>query len=60
MNKIGQTKVDLIVTDLEMPVMHGYELIAELKRVPDLSKIPIIVLTSRAGEKHRQKALKIF
>jgi len=59
LNKIGQIKVDLIVTDLEMPVMHGYELIAELKRVPDLSKIPIIVLTSRAGEKHRQKAFEM-
>ena len=59
LNKIGQTKVDLIVTDLEMPVMHGYELIAELKRVSDLSKIPIIVLTSRAGEKHRQKAFEM-
>lgn len=59
LNKIGQTKVDLIVTDLEMPVMHGYELIAELKRVSDLSRIPIIVLTSRAGEKHRQKAFEM-
>lgn len=59
LNKVGQIKVDLIITDLEMPIMHGYELIAELKRNPELSNIPIIVLTSRAGEKHRQKAFEM-
>ncbi|MBI3354021.1 MAG: hybrid sensor histidine kinase/response regulator [Nitrospirae bacterium] len=59
LNKVGQIKVDLIITDLEMPIMHGYELIAELKRNPELSDIPIIVLTSRAGEKHRQKAFEM-
>jgi len=46
-----------VITDLEMPVMHGYDLIAEMKRTPALLNIPVIVLTSRAGEKHRQKAL---
>lgn len=54
---LGKTKVDAVITDLEMPVMHGYDLMAEMKRNPVLMHIPIIVLTSRAGEKHRQKAI---
>jgi chemosensory pili system protein ChpA (sensor histidine kinase/response regulator) len=54
---MGKTKFDAVITDLEMPVMHGYDLIAEMKRNPTLITIPVIVLTSRAGDKHRQKAI---
>ena len=54
---LGKAKVDAVITDLEMPVMHGYDLMAEMKRNPVFMNIPIIVLTSRAGEKHRQKAI---
>jgi chemosensory pili system protein ChpA (sensor histidine kinase/response regulator) len=54
---LSKLKFDAVITDLEMPVMHGYDLIAEMKRNPVYLNIPIIVLTSRAGEKHRQKAL---
>ncbi|WP_020675984.1 hybrid sensor histidine kinase/response regulator [Geopsychrobacter electrodiphilus] len=51
-------EVDSIITDLEMPHMHGYELLAELQRRPDW-QVPIAVLSSRAGEQHRQKALSL-
>ena len=54
---LAKEKYDAVITDLEMPVMHGYDLIAEMKRNPVFTGIPIIVLTSRAGEKHRQKAI---
>ncbi len=54
---LSKARYDAVITDLEMPVMHGYDLIAEMKRNPVFSTIPIIVLTSRAGEKHRQKAI---
>jgi len=56
---MGKAKFDVIITDLEMPVMHGYDLLAEMKRTPALMGIPVIVLTSRAGDKHRQKALEM-
>ena len=57
LNIMGRIKFDAVITDLEMPVMHGYDLIAEMKRTPALMNVPVIVLTSRAGEKHRQKAI---
>jgi chemosensory pili system protein ChpA (sensor histidine kinase/response regulator) len=56
---MGRIKFDAVITDLEMPVMHGYDLIAEMKRTPALVNVPVIVLTSRAGEKHRQKAIEM-
>ena len=50
--------VDSIITDLEMPQMHGYELLAELQRRPDW-QVPIAVLSSRAGDQHQQKAISL-
>ena len=53
---LDENSVDLILTDLEMPVMHGYELLRELKRRGLSEVIPAIVLTSRSNEKHKEKA----
>lgn len=57
-NILEENDVDLIITDLEMPVMHGYELIHRLKTSQKWKDIPLIVLTSRSAEKHRVKALQ--
>jgi chemosensory pili system protein ChpA (sensor histidine kinase/response regulator) len=50
---------DVILTDVEMPRMDGYELLASLKKQELLRKIPVIMITSRAGEKHRRKAFDL-
>ena len=57
--ELGKTPIDLILTDLEMPVMHGYELLGELGRRNLLESIPTLVLSSRAGQAHRDKALAL-
>jgi len=49
---------DLLVTDLEMPRLHGYELIAKCRRTPSLAHMPIIVLTSRTADRNREAALE--
>jgi chemosensory pili system protein ChpA (sensor histidine kinase/response regulator) len=59
LNIMGRVKFDAVITDLEMPVMHGYDLLAEMRKTPAFMHIPVIVLTSRAGDKHRQKALEM-
>ncbi len=59
LNLLESEKVDFILTDLEMPVMHGYELLAELKRRESLAAVPVVVITSRAGKHHREKALNL-
>lgn len=59
-NKLNSSRrFDLLITDLEMPKMHGYELITKVRNSPELRDLPIIVLTSRAGEKHYQKAITL-
>jgi chemosensory pili system protein ChpA (sensor histidine kinase/response regulator) len=50
---------DLILLDIEMPRMDGYELMATLKGQEAYQNIPIVILTSRAAEKHRRKALEL-
>lgn len=50
---------DLILVDIEMPRMDGYELMATLKGHEAYRHIPLVILTSRAGEKHRRKALEL-
>ncbi len=49
---------DLVITDLEMPRTNGYELILHLRQTPSTSKVPVMVVTSRAGAKHRDRAIK--
>ncbi len=56
LNIIDEHPVDIIITDLEMPVMHGYELLRELKRRGLSEVVPTVVLTSRGSEKHKDKA----
>jgi chemosensory pili system protein ChpA (sensor histidine kinase/response regulator) len=55
---VAQVGCHLVVTDLEMPRMNGYELMAHLRQNPNTRKIPVLVVTSRAGAKHRDRAMK--
>jgi chemosensory pili system protein ChpA (sensor histidine kinase/response regulator) len=55
---ISQAGCHLVITDLEMPRMTGYELMAQLRQSPTTKRIPVMVVTSRAGAKHRDRALK--
>ncbi|MEM7049383.1 MAG: response regulator [Acidobacteriota bacterium] len=50
---------DVMLLDIEMPRMDGYELTATVRGQDKLRGLPIIMITSRAGERHRQKALAL-
>jgi chemosensory pili system protein ChpA (sensor histidine kinase/response regulator) len=50
---------DLMLLDIEMPRMDGYELATAMKADARLAKVPIIMITSRTGDKHRQRAMDI-
>jgi len=55
---IAHSGCHLVLTDLEMPRMNGYELMAHLRQNPVTREIPVMVVTSRAGAKHRDRAMK--
>ena len=50
---------DLMLLDIEMPRMDGYELATEMKRNARLRQVPIVMITSRTGDKHRQRAFDL-
>jgi chemosensory pili system protein ChpA (sensor histidine kinase/response regulator) len=50
---------DLIILDVEMPNMDGFELISILRSNERFEDIPVILITSRTGEKHRQRGLEL-
>jgi chemosensory pili system protein ChpA (sensor histidine kinase/response regulator) len=56
LDKLRGGEFDLVFTDLEMPRMHGYELIRELRFLPAYKALPVVVVTSRSGKKHRDEA----
>jgi chemotaxis protein histidine kinase CheA/CheY-like chemotaxis protein len=50
---------DIILLDIEMPRMDGYEVAAHVRNDPRLKDVPIIMITSRVGEKHRARAIEL-
>jgi chemosensory pili system protein ChpA (sensor histidine kinase/response regulator) len=57
LDKLRTTSFSLVFTDLEMPRVHGYELIREMRYLPAYSEIPVVVISSRSGQKHVDQAL---
>ncbi|OAB60816.1 hypothetical protein AY599_01470 [Leptolyngbya valderiana BDU 20041] len=51
-----QGTVDLVVTDIEMPVLNGFDLLSKIRSHSMWYGLPTVVLTSRTGDRHRQKA----
>jgi chemosensory pili system protein ChpA (sensor histidine kinase/response regulator) len=50
---------DVILLDIEMPRMDGYELASHIRSDARMGDIPIVMITSRVGEKHRARAIEI-
>ena len=50
---------DVMLVDIEMPRMDGYELTSRIRDEPRLNRIPIIMITSRSGMKHRERAMSL-
>ncbi|NEQ06091.1 MAG: hybrid sensor histidine kinase/response regulator, partial [Moorea sp. SIO4E2] len=53
------SKVQMIICDIEMPNMNGFEFLGQRRQDPQLSKIPIAMLTSRSSEKHQRLAMHL-
>lgn len=59
LRKAAAQSYRLIFTDLEMPKLNGLEVIQALRSRPQTQQTPVVVMTTRAGDKHRQMAISI-
>jgi len=50
---------DIMLLDIEMPRMDGYEVASHVRNDPRLRDIPIVMITSRVGDKHRARAIEL-
>ena len=56
---ISENKPDIILLDIEMPRMDGYEFASHVRNDPRVADVPIIMVTSRVGDKHRARAIEL-
>lgn len=53
---LNNSKVDMVLTDLEMPRMNGLEMTQAIRIWPEMKHLPVIMITSRSTRKHRELA----
>jgi chemosensory pili system protein ChpA (sensor histidine kinase/response regulator) len=56
---LSEHKPDIILLDIEMPRMDGYEFATHVRNDERVSDVPIVMITSRVGDKHRARAIEI-
>lgn len=59
LEKLPAQKVDLVITDLNMPNMDGFEFIRSLRENAEYQEVPVIVLTSLPEEKNKETGDKL-
>jgi two-component system, chemotaxis family, sensor histidine kinase and response regulator PixL len=51
--------IQLVICDIEMPNMNGFEFLSQRRQDLELSKVPVVMLTSRSSEKHQKLAMHL-
>ncbi|SFK26627.1 Hpt domain-containing protein [Methylophaga sulfidovorans] len=59
LSQLHEQKPDIILLDVEMPRMDGFEFASIVRNDKEFRHLPIIMITSRTGNKHRERALEI-
>jgi len=59
MELLEEIRPDIMLVDIEMPRMDGFELTRRVRGSDTLKDIPIVIITSRAGQRHRDKAISL-
>jgi len=59
LKKLQAEEVDMILTDINMPVMDGLKLVTLVKSNPRLRDIPIVIITTEGAQEDREKGLQL-
>jgi two-component system chemotaxis response regulator CheY len=57
--KLSSGPYDVVLTDINMPLLDGLKLISHIRGEPKISSLPIVVITTEAAEADRERALKL-
>ncbi|WP_378954429.1 chemotaxis protein CheW [Pelosinus sp. sgz500959] len=58
LERLNQTRVDVVVSDIEMPIMTGIELVRAIRDNEKIKNLPVIALTSLTGDANKEKGLR--
>lgn len=58
LDRVKQTKPDLVLLDIQMPVLDGYAVLREIRQTPSVADLKIFALTAYAMQGDREKALR--
>jgi two-component system chemotaxis sensor kinase CheA len=50
--------IDVVLTDIQMPGMDGFDLLREIRKDPDLESLPVVVVTSKASEDDKRQGVE--
>ena len=59
LRKLAAQKLDIILTDINMPIMDGLKLVKRVRTDEALKGIPIVIITTEGAEEDRQRALAL-
>ncbi len=59
LDELKTSEFDIIITDLEMPKMQGFELIEKIREQDKLKDVPIVILTGKAAKENKEQGLKL-
>lgn len=59
LKKLASERVDIVLADINMPVMDGLKLITIIRQNPKMKELPIIIITTEGAEEDRQRGLKL-
>jgi two-component system chemotaxis response regulator CheY len=59
LKKLSTDRIDLILTDINMPVMDGLKLVALVRQNPMLKAVPIIIITTEGAEEDRERGMAL-
>jgi two-component system, chemotaxis family, chemotaxis protein CheY len=59
LKKLGTQRFDIVITDINMPVMDGLKLVHRIRSDETLKDIPVVIITTEGGTEDRQRALAL-
>ncbi|WP_164019371.1 response regulator [Pyxidicoccus trucidator] len=59
LKKLTQGRYDLVLTDINMPLMDGLKLISHIRQATDHRNVPIVVITTESAAADRERAMKL-